>query len=61
MVLTIEPGYYEAGRFGIRLENMFRVVDAHPQYDPQGIKTEIRFPVLQSLHQRLDIYDVHFL
>lgn len=27
MILSIEPGYYEAGRFGIRLENLFEVVE----------------------------------
>lgn len=28
MVLSIEPGYYEADRFGIRLENLFEIVEA---------------------------------
>ncbi len=27
MVLSIEPGYYEAGRFGIRLENLVEIVE----------------------------------
>lgn len=27
MVLSIEPGYYEAERFGIRIENLFEVVE----------------------------------
>jgi len=27
MVLSIEPGYYEAGRFGIRIENLFEIVE----------------------------------
>ncbi|WP_170763883.1 aminopeptidase P family protein [Ruegeria lacuscaerulensis] len=26
MILSIEPGYYEAGRFGIRIENLFEIV-----------------------------------
>ena len=28
MVLSIEPGYYEADRFGIRIENLFEIVEA---------------------------------
>ena len=28
MVTTIEPGYYKAGEYGIRLENQVEVVDA---------------------------------
>ncbi len=28
MVLSIEPGYYEANRFGIRIENLFEIVEA---------------------------------
>lgn len=28
MVMSIEPGYYEAGRFGIRIENLFEIVEA---------------------------------
>ncbi|MFV1441638.1 MULTISPECIES: aminopeptidase P family protein [unclassified Phaeobacter] len=27
MVVSIEPGYYEAGRFGIRIENIFEVIE----------------------------------
>ena len=27
MVLSIEPGYYAAGRFGIRIENLFEIVE----------------------------------
>lgn len=27
MVMTIEPGYYEAGRFGIRIENQVEIID----------------------------------
>lgn len=28
MILSIEPGYYEAGKFGIRIENLFEIVEA---------------------------------
>jgi len=27
MILSIEPGYYKAGRYGIRIENLFEVVE----------------------------------
>ncbi|APG48939.1 metallopeptidase, family M24 (plasmid) [Phaeobacter porticola] len=27
MVVSIEPGYYEAERFGIRIENVFEIVE----------------------------------
>jgi len=27
-VLTIEPGYYEEGKFGIRIENCYELVEA---------------------------------
>ncbi|XKL59824.1 hypothetical protein PGB90_000840 [Kerria lacca] len=32
MFLSNEPGYYEEGQFGIRLENIVRVVKAQPTY-----------------------------
>ena len=32
MVLSDEPGYYEDGKFGIRLENLVRVVKADTKY-----------------------------
>ena len=28
MVMSIEPGYYEADRFGIRIENLFEIIEA---------------------------------
>ena len=27
MVLSIEPGYYEAERFGIRIENLYEIIE----------------------------------
>ena len=33
MILSIEPGYYRAGAFGIRLENLVQVVEAAPLGD----------------------------
>ena len=32
MIVTIEPGYYEDGKFGIRIENCVRVVTADTPY-----------------------------
>ena len=29
MVITVEPGYYEAGRYGVRIENVYHVVEAY--------------------------------
>ena len=31
IVVVLEPGFYQDGEFGIRLENLVRVVPAHPQ------------------------------
>ncbi|WP_300072865.1 aminopeptidase P family protein [uncultured Ruegeria sp.] len=28
MILSIEPGYYDAARFGIRIENLFEIIEA---------------------------------
>ena len=32
MIVTIEPGYYEDGKFGIRIENCVRTVKAETAY-----------------------------
>jgi len=39
MVLTIEPGYYEDGKFGIRIENVYAVVKAETPHKYQDIRT----------------------
>lgn len=31
-IMTIEPGYYEAGRYGLRIENQVEVVEAGPGF-----------------------------
>lgn len=36
MTATNEPGYYEAGRFGIRIENVMVVVEAPTTYNKGG-------------------------
>ena len=32
MVLTNEPGYYEEGNFGIRIENIMEIENKHDEY-----------------------------
>ncbi|KAG1679559.1 Xaa-Pro aminopeptidase 1 [Nymphon striatum] len=48
MVMTIEPGFYEKGKFGIRLENVFIVIEAETMYNFQG-KGALTFKPI-SLH-----------
>jgi len=38
MTVTIEPGYYEDGHFGIRIENCYRIVDAKTPHNFGGTK-----------------------
>jgi len=38
MVITIEPGYYEDGKFGIRIENVFALIKAETKYKYQDMK-----------------------
>lgn len=40
MVLSNEPGYYKAGSYGIRLENLVGVVEKKPFLEIEGIKPE---------------------
>lgn len=44
MVITIEPGYYEVGNFGIRIENCYEIVEAPPL--PSGAKNFVTFASL---------------
>ncbi|MBI1954086.1 MAG: M24 family metallopeptidase [Proteobacteria bacterium] len=32
MIVSIEPGYYKEGAYGIRIENVYMVVESQPQY-----------------------------
>ena len=36
MIFSDEPGYYEAGSFGIRLENLVQVTKAETKYSFNG-------------------------
>ena len=37
MIVTNEPGYYEAGEFGIRIENLIEIVTTQAGFLPFGI------------------------
>lgn len=58
MVLTIEPGYYETGRFGIRIENCYEVVRVAAKSLASGADNFLTFapltlvPIQKSLIQR---------
>ena len=36
MILSDEPGYYEDGKFGIRIESLVKIVKAEPKYSSSG-------------------------
>ena len=36
MILSDEPGYYEDGKFGIRIENIVKIVPAATKHNFQG-------------------------
>lgn len=33
-----EPGYYEEGKFGVRIENIVRIVQANPKFGAEDKK-----------------------
>ncbi len=39
MILSDEPGYYEDGKFGIRIENIVKIVPADTKHNFQGTGT----------------------
>ena len=41
MILSDEPGYYEDGKFGIRIENIVKIVPAATKHNFQGTGTAI--------------------
>jgi Xaa-Pro aminopeptidase len=38
MILSDEPGYYEDGKFGIRIESLVKIIKAEPKYAATGKK-----------------------
>ena len=53
MILSDEPGYYEAGKFGIKIESLLKIVKAEPKYNSSGKnnKNNINF----NLNDNLDV------
>ena len=51
MILSDEPGYYEDGKFGIRIESLVKIVKAEPKYSSSGKnnKNNINFYLNDSL------------
>jgi Xaa-Pro aminopeptidase len=41
MILSDEPGYYEDGKFGIRIENIVKIVPANTKHNFQGTASRI--------------------
>lgn len=46
MILTIEPGYYEEGNFGIRIENTVRIVREKTKYNMSNGSEFLKFESL---------------
>lgn len=44
-VIILEPGYYEENKFGIRIENIVRIVRAEPKY----IMTDTKFLTFEDV------------
>jgi Xaa-Pro aminopeptidase len=44
MVLSNEPGYYEDGNFGIRIENLLEISYVKPEYNEEGAEEEDTSP-----------------
>jgi len=61
MVLTIEPGYYEAGNFGIRIENCYEVVKVEPTEHESGAKNFLAFSPLTYVPVQKDLIDKSLL
>jgi Xaa-Pro aminopeptidase len=60
MIVSNEPGYYKAGEFGIRIENLIAVVEARPQ--PAGAeKTTLSFETLTLVPYERRLIDVGLL
>lgn len=46
MVVTVEPGYYETGKFGIRIENCYELIAVDPENLPSKATNFITFAPL---------------
>ena len=71
MVVSNEPGYYEDGNFGIRIENLLEVAyvdpaddvgeDEEPPEKPAGQKTFLRFDKLTMIPIQKNLIDVKLM
>lgn len=59
MILTIEPGYYEDGKFGIRIENCYRTCLAETKYGKPG--SWLNFDSLTLVPIQLELIDKSLL
>ncbi|KAF1744975.1 hypothetical protein MXB_2252 [Myxobolus squamalis] len=59
-VLSNEPGYYEDGKFGIRIENMMTVVPISPKYNFNEIGF-FGFETLSLIPMALNLIDISML
>mmetsp|Transcript_10818 Transcript_10818/g.16466 ORF Transcript_10818/g.16466 Transcript_10818/m.16466 type:complete len:641 (-) Transcript_10818:45-1967(-) len=49
MIVSIEPGYYESGNYGIRLENLYSVVDAAEKHFEDKVSESNGFLAFEPL------------
>ena len=59
MILSNEPGYYKAGEFGIRIENL--IVVSSPKSQPDGELAMMEFETITLAPINLDLVDVNLL
>jgi Xaa-Pro aminopeptidase len=61
MIVTNEPGYYEDGQFGIRIENCMIVVRADTRYQYSSTVNFLRFEPLTLVPIQREFIDVSLL
>ncbi len=61
MILTNEPGYYEDGQFGIRIENCMLVIKADTKYRYSSAVDFLKFEPLTLVPIQKEFIDVSLL
>jgi len=61
MVLSIEPGFYVAGQYGIRIENLFEIVDAGNGFLKFETLSYIAIPEVAILREKLTTTETDWL
>lgn len=61
MIITIEPGYYEDQKFGIRIENCELVVEAKTKYSNFNSKPFLTFEPLTYVPFQRELIDIKLL